>query len=144
MRPPRSEYHPAAVTVRSSGQEGELNGLPHVVDYSLGGRLRGVDPGRLAWTGGLGEGVRYGHIALLQKLCRHRTASVSAGVTPRSFMLSRGVAQGHPISALFLIAVMEVCCRKLNRRWQGFNRRGQGRNYGVVVETPGRYLRLAA
>ena len=79
-------------------------------------------------------GVEDSHIEILQKLYDGQVAAVVAGAVSRDFSLMRGVKQGDPISGLLFISVLEVCFRKLKKKWAQLNEKRSGSFFGMVVD----------
>ena len=78
--------------------------------------------------------VQTEYIDLLKVLYSRQNATVMAGKESRSLALERGVKQGDPLSSLLFLAVMEVCFRRLKKRWHRLNLRRTGAYYGMVVD----------
>ena len=79
-------------------------------------------------------GVQTEYINLLKVLYSRQGATVTAGSESRSFALERGVKQGDPLSSLLFLAVMEVCFRRLKKRWHRLNLNRTGPYYGIVID----------
>ena len=79
-------------------------------------------------------GVQPEYVDLLKVLYSKQESTVLAGTESRAFKLQRGVKQGDPVSSLLFLAVMEVCFRRLKKRWNCLNNRRTGPYYGMVID----------
>ena len=79
------------------------------------------------------------YVDLVARLYEKQTAYVQCSCVSREFVISRGVKQGDPISALLFIAVMQDLLDGLEQRWKRTNRRKQLEPLGLDVGAD-RYL----
>lgn len=88
----------------------------------------------MLWKALMKVGVEDCYIGILQTNYECQVAAVDAGAVSRDFSLKRGVKQGDSISGLLFITVLEVCFRKLKKKWAQLNEKRSGSYFGMVID----------